>query len=205
MDLPGNPIPRVIRRLLFVLAPRHTAPACRSIERFKREQPELMTFFSRNTRSWRTRLTPVLNARWNDLRKRVPASVSFNWRISWPVRRTRHAGFLPAGAFPPHGCCLPRSRAEQTPSGCFPARERLFSTGTIARRRGALDALEERPLLTRMLKRTAQWRPADAMLRDVAGISPPTSDSPADCIRRVRQKRNSHSRNMAAPTPSYRR
>lgn len=25
MDLPGNPIPRVIRRLLFVLAPRHTA------------------------------------------------------------------------------------------------------------------------------------------------------------------------------------
>ena len=44
MDLPGNPIPRVIRRLLFVLAPRHTAPACRSIERFKREQPELMTF-----------------------------------------------------------------------------------------------------------------------------------------------------------------
>ena len=148
MDLPGNPIPRVIRRLLFVLAPRHTAPACRSIERFKREQPELMTFLLQEYPKLANAPDPCFERALERLKE---ACSCFSL--------VQLADFM----------ACPQDEARRILAG---------------RRNG---------------------RPADAMLRDVAGISPPTSDSPADCIRRVRQKRNSHSRNMAAPTPSYRR
>ena len=157
MDLPGNPIPRVIRRLLFVLAPRHTAPACRSIERFKREQPELMTFPLQEYPKLANAPDPCFERALERLKEACScfSLVQLADFMACPQDEARR--ILAGRRLPSAWLLFAAFTRGANPFWVLSGKGTPLLNWNYRAARGALDALEERPLLTRMLKRTAQW------------------------------------------------
>ena len=157
MEHPGNAISRVIKHVVSFFAPRHVSPAYRSIEQFKSEQPELMDFFLLEYPKMANMPDPNFERALERLKE---ACSCFNI--------VQLANFM-ACSQDTAQCILTRKRL---PSAwlLFAAFTRganpfwiLSGKGTpcinwdyrAARR--ALDALEAYPLITRILKRPAQW------------------------------------------------
>lgn len=157
MELPGNPLLRLIQSILSVFAPRHAAPVCRSIERFKDEYPELTTFLLREYPQQANAPDPGFEHALERLKETCScfSTVQLADFMACPRDEARH--ILACKRLPASWLLFAAFTRGANPFWILSGQGKPSIPWNYRAARGALDALEEYPLLTRMLKRTAQW------------------------------------------------
>lgn len=157
MDLPGNPISHAIQNLLSLFAPRHVFPTYRSIEQFMSEQPELMDFFLQEYPKLANTPDPDFEHTLERLKEACSCFSIFQLANFMACPQDDAQCILTRKRLPSAWLLFAAFTRGANPFWILSGEGTPCIDWNYSAARCALDALEKYPLITRMLKRTAQW------------------------------------------------